>query len=383
MNKTQIVYRGARPGVAKEFKGRRYTFMQGKAVYVPDEFAAILLKGGEFIRADDVEIPLVQRRPGGGRILIRRGGALGDLIILRAVAAAFQREHPTFRLGLRCQDRYYDVFRHDPTYLEVSGAKHKEDFEYDFTISLDQVPEADHRGDCRHRAELFRCAMDPKLELRVEDWDLPIPATTRKWVADWMTKRGLDRQRRSRPLIGVQLRGSHPIKSLPLETMKTLVTRLADIGDILIIEPSDRLVAPLLSDDRAHCMAGRDALHAVESMKYLDLVVCFDSSALWMAHCSRTPVLVMLGPTRPSERITMHPLYPSMARAICLNESYKWPDGKVGCEPCFEQQTRCRMKASCLQERKDYPAVVERIAAEVGAMLTGDVALPVVEMTNS
>jgi ADP-heptose:LPS heptosyltransferase len=71
-------------------------------------------------------------------------------------------------------------------------------------------------------------------------------------------------------------------------------------------------------------------------------VVTMDSSPLWVSHFTKTPVIAILGPSRPAERLKAHPLYPEGAVAIELNKELK-------CEPCFEIAEHCKRKFDCLK----------------------------------
>jgi hypothetical protein len=79
------------------------------------------------------------------------------------------------------------------------------------------------------------------------------------------------------------------------------------------------------------------------------VVIAMDSSPIWVSHYTKTPTIAILGPSRPSERIALHPLYPDFVKAICLNKDIK-------CESCFEQSAACNHMFDCL-----YLAKSERI----------------------
>jgi ADP-heptose:LPS heptosyltransferase len=68
-----------------------------------------------------------------------------------------------------------------------------------------------------------------------------------------------------------------------------------------------------------------------------------DSGMLWMAHAASCPVLVLLGPTREEERVSLHPLYPEKAKSISIAEM-------IGCQACFETQKFCKRNISCMKD---------------------------------
>lgn len=76
-----------------------------------------------------------------------------------------------------------------------------------------------------------------------------------------------------------------------------------------------------------------------------DCVVSMDSAPLWISHYTKTPVIAILGPSRPQERICLHPLYPEGALAIETSKI-------VNCKPCYEKAKNCDQRIDCL---KVYP----------------------------
>ena len=79
------------------------------------------------------------------------------------------------------------------------------------------------------------------------------------------------------------------------------------------------------------------------------LVVSMDSSPIWVSHFTKTPIIAILGPSRPHERISLHPFYPDFVKAIELNND-------LNCKSCFEQSKACNHMFDCL-----YLAKSERI----------------------
>lgn len=379
MNLEPVVYIGDRPSVCKEWNARRYTFKHGQAVRVPDEFAEVLVATLQFLPADDFGRSLEQVHPGGGSILCRRWGALGDLIMFRAAASAFLRERPAFAFSLRCQQRFVHLFDHDRVFKRVyaiggGGGVDRADFAG--VVSMDQVAEADHRGVHRHRTQLFLDAMsDETIIVTAEDWDIPTGDRAREWVARFLQKRGLSRGQRQRPLVAIQAQGSGPMKSLPPKVMRRLIARLAESASVIIIEYDERTAQSYVGDhDDVWAMCGRDSLHSIELMRHVDLVIAMDSAPLWMAHSANAPVLAILGPTRPEQRISFHPGYAEgRARAVCLNDL-------IQCEPCFEAAGACKGSYACMREQPDWGRAIEAIHLEAESTISRrphDVPLPV------
>jgi len=371
MNKTQVVYVGNRAKVCKEWKQKRYTFVRSKAVYVPDDFATALLSSADFVTSDAVSIPVTNRFPLETPLVFRRWGAMGDLLMFRAAVAAFKRDFD-YPVMLRCHEQYRSIFDHDPLWTRVGAAAG--DFEgAEAVVSFDQVAEADHMGmNQYHRVELFMRSMSHQpLVVKPEDWRIPVDKKTEQWIEQFMYTRRLTREQRSHPLIALQIRGSGPMKSLPQNQMLELVKMMVKAKwNVLLIESESVVTKKFKIDPLVHELCHRDALHTIEAMRHVNLAVTMDSGALWMTHCAPCPVLAILGPTRPEQRLTMHPMYPKSARSVCLNEI-------INCPPCFEAAEACKKSFKCMQAQPDWKVALNQIIDGVRGMLRGDVPLPV------
>jgi len=221
-------------------------------------------------------------------------------------------------------------------------------------LYLDGVVEVDHSGDPlsqTHRVKLFweHLVGDSGLTLPAElDWDIPIGPASERFARNWMRSRGLSRDERVRPLVGVQVRGSGAMKTLPPAEVSDLVNRLlAEDYDVLLI---DHGANPLAARERVYQAPGRKVLDVVALMKELDAVICTDSGVLWLAHVAKIPTVCIMGPTRPEERISMHPLYrEGLVTAVCLNELLVLPGKKKpGCPACFENAKACSHTFACI-----------------------------------
>jgi ADP-heptose:LPS heptosyltransferase len=75
------------------------------------------------------------------------------------------------------------------------------------------------------------------------------------------------------------------------------------------------------------------------------MVISMDSSPRWVSHFTRTPLTAVLGPSRPEERLSLHPLLKTDVTALRLNE---W----IKCKPCFERAVDCNNKVTCFTRVK-------------------------------
>lgn len=395
-NMESVAYCGDRSAVVMEWNRRRYKFLHSKPVLVPDAFGEILLARIDFCREGEMRQPVNRAfAPNAGApILFRRWGALGDLLMFRTAAAAFHRAHPEYRFGLRCQARFASIFEPDPLWARVTGfptqGQHREVQDREFYTggvrSFDQVAEADHRGDQQHRVHLFLHAMtdqlniaDNTLAVLPEDWQIPVPEKTSAWVERHLHARELTRERRGgvggaegRRLVAIQLRGSAAMKALPEKVMHSIIAAAAARWAVILIEPGEQQVRKLAAAiPNVYSMPGRDALHGIAMLRHVDLAIVMDSGPLWMTHCAPCPTLAILGPTRPAQRIALHPLYPAAARAICLNDTVVI-DGHTGCPACFEAAQACKKSYACMSNQPDWTKTVSQIIDEASRIMAGD-----------
>lgn len=375
VNLESVAYIGDRDAIAMEWKSRRYTFKHGVSVRVPSDFAAVLLKGTRFIRSDDLRRSVVENYPIPCTLLFRRWGALGDLLIFRAAVAAFLRRYRDYKVVLRCQTQFAHVFYDDPLWAGFKPiGMVGDEIDVDGVATFDQVAEADHRGVQQHRCRLFLNAMSTeRIAVTREDWRMPVPPATNAWVKMFLNTRKLLREQRERPLVAVQVRGSAQLKTLPDGVLRSVVGSLLVRGlDIILLEHDADVAQKFVNSRRVHTMPGRDALHAIELLRHVDLAITMDSGPLWMAHAAPCPVLALLGPTKAEQRISFHPDFPTKARAIQLNDI-------INCPACFEAAKKCGGKYTCIRNQPDWKVVVGRIVDEAAAMVHGDIRLPVVD----
>lgn len=286
--------------------------------------------------------------PDGGLVVMNRWGALGDLIQARAVLAAFVQLFPKYTVALECLRTYRKVFQNDPLFMKVGDTAGLDAIG---TVSLEGVMEVDHTGKpefMKHRVELLWEFLMKELNVDMIadmlDWDIPCGPEDEQWARDVLKAHNipLSKSKRDMPVIGFQCRGSTTVKTLRLKTAQFVTRTLGESGvRIFLIEHGRQNV---WGGRRIHSTPGRPVTNMIALMKHFDAAVTMDSGALWMAHAARIPTVCILGPTRPSERITLHPLYKTgQVIGIELNKL-------MDCNPCFERGGRCKKKFTCIRQ---------------------------------
>lgn len=119
--------------------------------------------------------------------------------------------------------------------------------------------------------------------------------------------------------------GSNKFKQLPLEHTAYIRDRLVKIYKKVLVAGEFNRVPPEM---------------LLSSLQRAKACVTVDSSLLWMTHFTKTPVVLLTGPSRGKERLAHHPLIPEGVIEISLAT-------EIGCEPCFQGAARCNGKATC------------------------------------
>ena len=138
----------------------------------------------------------------------------------------------------------------------------------------------------------------------------------------------------------VQFKGSGVKKSLSDPAISVLLDKFAESGvnTVVVGEKTQGIPPSNLISFLDRTLSLPNLFSAIAHAKAL---ICMDSGPLWISHFVSTPVICIMGPTRPSERLSLHPLYPEGALAVRLNE-------EIECESCFEMAEACKRRIDCL-----------------------------------
>jgi len=204
-------------------------------------------------------------------------------------------------------------------------------------IILDYLVERDHVS--RALQQIHR------VRIIFEALGLEMPETL-DWSMDLGELPALDTGFGRDDFVVFQPKGSGKKKSLDDYTIKYIIDKFQNstMNVVVIGEGVERLV----SSSQSVAIRGRQLpLPSLFSLiAKAKALVCMDSAPLWISHFTKTPVVALLGPSRPSERLTLHPLYPEGAVAVRLNEA-------LGCESCFEMAKECEGRIDCLHIPKE------------------------------
>jgi len=199
-------------------------------------------------------------------------------------------------------------------------------------IILDYLVERDHIY--KNLQTLHRC----ELLFKAIGLDMPDKLD---WSMDMMELPDAPRQVWGKNYVIVQFKGSGVKKSLSDSTIQVLLDSMSEKGlEVLVVgEKAQGVIPPKGVTFLDRQLTLPNLFSAIAHAKAL---VCMDSGPLWISHFVNTATICIMGPTRPSERLIHHPLYPEGAVGIRLNE-------EIGCESCFEMAVECKKNINCLK----------------------------------
>lgn len=266
-------------------------------------------------------------------IILQRKYALGDIIQLIPVLREFRKQYPHFKNGyIQTMDNYRTELHKLFTDIKIIAENSEVGIPSRVMINLDSILEKDHSltntENSKHRVDIYCEGI----------------SITRKNMLDWkptMLPENRIQIDKTKKVIGLQIKGSGRLKTLP----KTYIEKLAR-------KLSEQYVVVLLDNEKSSGFEGSNIINTcgklnvgqvISLLQQIDCVITMDSGLLWLAHCASCPTITLLGPTREHERLSLHPLYPSKCKGISISEM-------IGCSPCFETKVHCKNAINCMNK---------------------------------
>ena len=267
---------------------------------------------------------------------------LGDILLLTPVFNWLKEVHPFCQIYLVVAAGFLDLFR----YWDVVTVVHNyniPNIEYDVGYYLDGIVEKDHKRNenrYKHRLDLY-CEFLGIPVLKEPIFSLPYGEGEKNWAEEIV---GILRKI-GKPIVVMQAFGSREVKRFSFGKVVKIVEELVKICSLILVHDTrvDFERIGMIN------LTGMTSVHELVALvDSVDAVVTMDSGILWMAHCTQTPVIALLGPTREQERLKYHRNY------IVVNLAEM-----VGCEPCFERMVKCGGMISCMKKSNDNQIVKE------------------------
>lgn len=285
-------------------------------------------------------------------VCLWRTYALGDIIVLTPIINSLKEICPDCKVILATADGFRDVFRYWDLVRTIAADRLRIE-QYDIGYYLDGVVERDHAGDhysYMHRLDIYCDFMGwpvPKDSV----FSLPYSDKEKGWAEAVVS----EAKNGKRPVVVMQLSGAMWFNSLPTKKVKRIASELAKTYSVILVHnyPSDIKIKGVAN------LAGRTTVpEAAALIDCADAVVTMDSGALWIAHCTKTPIIAMFGHTRAKEKMAHHRNYHAIDLA-----------GMVGCESCFGRQTKCKGDVRCMNG-SDENRILEEIKIGIEKLIS-------------
>jgi len=265
------------------------------------------------------------------RFYLHRVFSLGDMLTL--VPAYRKLVAMGYEPYVRTRKTYLDI-------LNRLGVNVVEDRNAPETpgINLDYVVEKDHyhkKLQKMHRAEIYHRVLGIPFKASELDWSIDLSKFPEH---EW------DGQ----PYVIFQGRGAVARRALENQVIQDMIwlMNMENINVIYIGEQTEELSKMTGLDGKTKFLFMEGSIADLFSwIAGAKAVISMDSAPMWITYFTNTPVLGILGPGRPQERLGLHPRYPDGAVGIRLNE-------EIDCESCFEQADACNHKYSCIKNIK-------------------------------
>lgn len=259
------------------------------------------------------------------RIVVQRTFSLGDTLMLVPVLRELKRLG--YEVIYQANEKYRELLR----LLEVKTRPINT--LGDPTILLDGVVERDHREPALqklHRVETFAHAVGLRELPKTWDWNCALskfPELADPWSDE--------------PYVVFQGCGAGKQRGLLQDTVQFVLDALMAEG-IRTLYIGEPMGLEVLDPKFTKLQFVNSKLPEVVSwIAKARCVISMDSSPLWISHFTKTPVVLILGPSRKEQRVSLHPLYPEGVATIELNK-------EVHCASCFEVAKKCGYKYNCL-----------------------------------
>ena len=251
------------------------------------------------------------------RVGFQRDFAMGDLIQLIPVVREFKKFYNVKEVEIYTSQDYYRLLKplfEDIKFYDSTSmlSRNKCDILYNLNGMLEKDHSITNVENQIHRVGIYFKNLGMPEDSKVD------------WHSDSLFYRGYYNMNTDRKKIGIQIRGSGNMKTLPYGIMKDIILELAKTYYVVLIDQSKD--KGFTGENILNTCGQLNSYQVAALLTQLDCCITMDSGVLWLAHIANCPTLTLLGPTREEERISLHPGYPKKAKSINIAKM-------IGCEP--------------------------------------------------
>jgi ADP-heptose:LPS heptosyltransferase len=293
--------------------------------------------------AGGVRLDEFMRRNPSAKVCFYRTYALGDILVLTPIFNALKEKYPKSSLLFATAGGFSSIFKY---WTEIETVR--KDMllykQYDIGYFLDGLVEKDHSGgrySYMHRLDI-NCDFMGWPVPKDPTFSLPYSDVEKQWADGVVSKI----RNNGRPVAVMQLSGAMWYNSFPLSKTLQIAKELSKTLSVIFIHN----VKQSIDLKGVINLSGMTTVHQLTALiDCADVAITMDSGALWVAHCTKTPIIVMSGHTRAKEMMAHHRNYHAIDLA-----------GMVGCQSCFARPIRCKGAIDCLK-KSDTKNIVKEV----------------------
>jgi ADP-heptose:LPS heptosyltransferase len=278
---------------------------------------------------------------------------LGDILVLTPIFSSLKERYPESKVVFATADGFVPLFK----YWDWVKSVRRVDLpfqSYGIGYYLDGVVEKDHEGgrySYMHRLDI-NCDFIGWPVPKDPVFSLPYSDVEKKWAETVVASA----RQGGKAVVVMQLSGAMWFNRFPLAKTAKIAGELSRTCSVILIHNFKQSV----DLDGVTNLTGLTTVHELTALiDAADVAVTMDSGALWVAHCTKTPVVAIFGHTRTKEKMAHHRNYYAIDLA-----------GMVGCESCFGRRTKCKGTADCLG-KSDTGKIVEQIQEGIKRLVSG------------
>ena len=278
-------------------------------------------------------------------ICLARNSSIGDILLMTPVLYCIKELYPLCSVFLATVDNYLPLFKYADFVIPIREKKasfQPYDIGCDFNLSLERAERAEW-GKKYHRSDIYARLLG--LNLKEYRFHLPYSDKERKMADEFLQSNGY----KSGPLVGFQIRGATPYRSIPIHKIRNVVKILTNHG----------IQVALLDGDRNAGWEGKNIINICGMLDVLglaavlgccNLVVSTDSGITHMAGALGKKNVAFFACIPAENRVR----YPN-CKVVDLAKEH-------GCKPCWETGERCGQRWSCLVDA-DEDLICDEIMA--------------------
>lgn len=230
----EVVYSGSGDSTTLNMQGEWVKFEKDVPVKVHGLQAQRLLRTGNFRRITPAERLIFSIKTGAEKLLILRGGGMGDILMLTPTLRKLKKLYPDLSIDLMTNASHQCFFEENPSihkvlvaYTTVDEFDQQDWSSWDVFMNINMYVERSEKYPTTHRIDLFAESLGVSLEPDERDVELHLPKRYEALADQKLKELKVDRKK---PLAILQVRGMAQTRTLPLHTNQAIANLMVKKG---------------------------------------------------------------------------------------------------------------------------------------------------------